>query len=290
MLDYFFSHKNVDGVSDIVVYINNLKAKISSNTFDKYDDIVLETEQIFEKIRQYAIEINDEKLANSQYITRQYLYYLINISRYYEHLSKKQYRQSWDYLQNALDIGRLLKRFAKKTNCYELDDLFNHLLAYEKLYPFEYFASTELIISESECTICGKSMQTLECEHIQGNLYWGEMAKRKVTKIDKMRAVALVTSPYDKRCVIYPEGVIDTEYFRKIDSFLELGLPYLEMFSINSEIVKKKNDRIRKKGRNELCSCGSGKKFKKCCGRELYYNHENITINRFGLIKLTPIT
>ena len=74
-----------------------------------------------------------------------------------------------------------------------------------------------------------------------------------------------------------------------IDSLLELGIPHLEMFSVDTEIVKKKNDTIQKIGRNELCSCGSGKKFKKCCEKKLYYNHENITINRIRTIKLTPI-
>ena len=36
-----------------------------------------------------------------------------------------------------------------------------------------------------------------------------------------------------------------------------------------SKVLKKKisNDSYKKIGRNEPCSCGSGKKYKHCCGR-----------------------
>ena len=27
-------------------------------------------------------------------------------------------------------------------------------------------------------------------------------------------------------------------------------------------------------GRNQKCPCGSGKKFKQCCGKDMYYTHE----------------
>ena len=33
------------------------------------------------------------------------------------------------------------------------------------------------------------------------------------------------------------------------------------------------NNTIEIVGRNDLCPCGSNKKFKKCCGKELYYEH-----------------
>jgi preprotein translocase subunit SecA len=32
--------------------------------------------------------------------------------------------------------------------------------------------------------------------------------------------------------------------------------------------VKKQPRHVEKIGRNDLCPCGSGKKYKKCCGRE----------------------
>ena len=37
----------------------------------------------------------------------------------------------------------------------------------------------------------------------------------------------------------------------------------------NKDLVheKAKNDEGGKVGRNDLCPCGSGKKFKKCCGK-----------------------
>jgi tetratricopeptide (TPR) repeat protein len=59
---------------------------------------------------------------------------------------------------------------------------------------------------------------------------------------------------------------------RKID-FGEEGLPVEELGNLydalqadfpDSPVTNKKNSKI---GRNELCPCGSGKKFKRCCGK-----------------------
>jgi len=33
------------------------------------------------------------------------------------------------------------------------------------------------------------------------------------------------------------------------------------------ETAKKNPKRVKKVGRNELCPCGSGKKYKQCCGK-----------------------
>ena len=37
--------------------------------------------------------------------------------------------------------------------------------------------------------------------------------------------------------------------------------------NIQPAAVKQENQPIHKVGRNDLCPCGSGKKYKKCCGK-----------------------
>lgn len=53
-------------------------------------------------------------------------------------------------------------------------------------------------------------------------------------------------------------------------SILNAELPNEELrFSLLRELSEIEKDYALKKkvGRNELCPCGSGKKYKKCCGR-----------------------
>lgn len=69
-------------------------------------------------------------------------------------------------------------------------------------------------------------------------------------------------------------NVRNLKSFFKLDQFIGLNLPFLQEFSVTSEIETRQRTDIVKVGRNDLCSCGSGKKFKKCCGRNLYYQHE----------------
>ena len=63
-------------------------------------------------------------------------------------------------------------------------------------------------------------------------------------------------------------GTMDIADLRK--SILNAELPNEELrFSLLRELSEIKKDHPPKKkvGRNELCPCGSGKKYKKCCGR-----------------------
>ena len=77
------------------------------------------------------------------------------------------------------------------------------------------------------------------------------------------------------------------EKFKKLDEFLKLGLPFLQMFEIDSKIETRRNKSIA--GRNDKCPCGSGIKYKKCCGKDIYYQHERNIITPKEKIKLVKI-
>lgn len=64
-------------------------------------------------------------------------------------------------------------------------------------------------------------------------------------------------------------GIVDLNSIPKEKKHLEIGtdenpVPLVDFLpNLNSSTVTKE----KKVGRNEPCSCGSGKKYKKCCGR-----------------------
>ena len=60
--------------------------------------------------------------------------------------------------------------------------------------------------------------------------------------------------------------------------FIELKLPFLQMFSIDSKIERRMDTKYKNIGRNDICPCNSGKKFKKCCISKLYYSHSTYTV------------
>lgn len=159
---------------------------------------------------------------------------------------------------------------------------------YESLYPYTLFASSEYIISKSHCSICGKSMQIPSCPHIRGNLYYGEIATEVIDEIQEFQAVCLVSHPEDKRCVIElsDDNRSEEDKFAKLVKFLDLHLPPLQRFSVQSILETREREDITKVGRNQPCSCGSGIKFKKCCGQHLYYQQEKNIITPKSIVRL----
>jgi hypothetical protein len=136
--------------------------------------------------------------------------------------------------------------------------------------------------------ICGKSMQIPSCPHIRGHLYYGEIATELIDEIQELQAVCLVSHPEDKRCVIEisDDTRSEEDKFVKLVKFLDLHLPPLQRFSVQSIVETRKREDIAKVGRNQPCSCGSGLKFKKCCGQHLYYQHKKNIITPKSIVHL----
>ena len=208
--------------------------------------------------------------------------------KYFNKLRTKDYKGSWDKLQDCFDIIKYVGKFTDEKNRFELPVLYDLLLEYEALYPYKLFCSSEYVIEEATCSICGKSVLGLDCPHIKGELYWGEPAVHNIIKIKEFQAVALVSHPEDKRCIIQvaDENVSEEEKFKKLNDFIELKLPFLQMFSIDSKTERRINNKYKGVGRNDLCTCGSGKKFKKCCLAKLYYPHIIYTVKPRKILKL----
>lgn len=275
MLNYFLENRDNQDVDYVCLNLEKLKKRIDNGDYlqprREYD----ECKKFFDVIKSTAIEEKNEKLANAQLIFKNYFLVFCNLASYFKLLKEQHYKSSWNALQDCLDDLKFVGKYLELDSRKEIPDIYDLLECYEKLYPYTVFTSSEYIISKSHCSICGKSMQSLSCPHIKGNLYWGEIAVEHIDEIQEFQAVCLVKHPEDKRCIIElsDDNRTESEKFKKLEQFIALKLPFLQQFTITSQIETRQRNDIIKVGRNEPCSCGSGIKFKKCCGNDLYYKH-----------------
>lgn len=288
MLKYFLQNKDINQVNQICEALNKTKEKLINSTWNNPTEYFDICDNHFAEIKEIAIKRNDETLANSQFIFKEYFRLFCDLIKYFKMLENRQYNDSWDKLQDCFDSIKYIGQFTEIDNRIELNELYDLLLQYEELYPYRVFASSEYVISKSSCSICGQSMQSLDCPHIKGKLYWGEPAIEHIDKIDIMQAVCIVSHPEDKRCIMEISGDTrsEKEKFVMLDQYLELKQKYLQMFTIEGHKEIRIREDIKTAGRNQPCPCGSGKKFKHCCEKSMYYDHIKYVVTPHKMVEL----
>ena len=291
MLNYFLQNKEISQIKRVCESLNKTKHKLLRNDWSNSTDEFELCTILFEEIKAIAIQRNDELLANSQFIFKNYFKLFCNLLRYFEMLEKRQYKDSWNKLQDCLDSIKYIGRFTEIDNRLELGELYDLLIQYEELYPYSVFASSEYVISESHCSICGQSMQSLDCPHIKGELYWGEPAIEFIDKIDVIQAVCVVSHPEDKRCIleICDDTRTEKEKFLMLDQYLELKQPYLQKVTLKGFKEQRIREDIEIVGRKQPCPCGSGKKFKHCCGKNMYYEHTRYVVTPSSIVEIIMV-
>lgn len=280
MIQYFFNQTSLSEVTAIKELLNSKKKKLELQDFNNPFEEYYQAEVVFDKIKRKALDNKNEKLANSTYVTKKYFHLFGSLASYFALLQKRNYRQSWDRLQDCLDEIYDVGQFVYINHRFELPFLKKLLKQYEKMYPFEIFVSPEFAITKSECSICGKPMNNLSCPHIRGNLYWGEMACEKVLEIKEINSAVLVSNPLDKRCLIElaDDDRTENEKFLMLDKFCNKRIYRFQMFQIKHNKFFERDENVKKQKANELCLCGSGKKFKKCCRAKMLYEHHEYQI------------
>lgn len=289
MLHYFIENKHIPQIAQICDSLNSLKSDIKNHNFETRNADACKP--LFQTVTTIARQENDEQLANASFVFKKYYNLFYSLCCYFSLLDEGRYRISWDKLQDCLDLIKLVGKFTEQDERLDIPQLLDLLQSYEQLYPFRVFASSEYIIEKSHCSICGKSMNSLSCSHIRGNLYWGEMAVEIVDEIKTFQAVAVVSHPEDKRCVLElsDDDRPEEEKFKKLKEYLNITTSPLMRFTVETKIETRLKDNIKIVGRNEPCSCDSGFKFKKCCGKNLYYKHERNIVHPLEEIELVKI-
>ena len=219
---------------------------------------------------------HDEALLTDLFVLDRYLDLLSNHDLLWERILAQEFSGSWNTLQDALDLLRLIKRFST------LDVSFfeNQLLELEQAYPYQVFFSIGATVSRFECSICGHDIDSLDCPHRRGHLYRGEMAYAITRDLKSADHVSLVFNPEDKRYVVVYEDT--AEEFRLIryisESVSSRKFQIADFARLEWQKRKRPNPEYVSLGRNDRCYCGSGKKFKHCCisKRELEGDHVEV--------------
>lgn len=287
MLDYFVYKREIKQVRAICRLLNDVKRRLVEENFEEVGEAYKQALPLFAEIKKIGIDNHDEKLANSQVVFKLYFRLFTSMLSYFNLLKRGKYKESWNVLQDCLDCAISVGKYTEPQKRWDVPEIISLLSNYEKLYPYSVFASSEYVISRSHCSICGQSMQSLACQHRKGEIYWGEIAVEVIDKIQTIQAVCLVSHPEDKRCVLEmgDDNRSEIEKFKKLHDFVNLGLPYLMSVEVE-QIIEKRKKEIETVHRNSRCLCGSGRKFKHCCGKELYYDFERNIIKPLGKIEL----
>lgn len=214
------------------------------------------------EMKKIAVTLLDEITANRCYVVQEYFNLLMAFSSFWQLIQSSKYSDSWSKLQNAIDYLNSIQRFTDAKDIFYLNLFKRHLKQLEKLYPYQFFQSVEMVIQEQHCSICKRNSLNPACTHIPGHLYYGEMAVTVVTKADLI-AVSLVEHPADKRCVVIYED--NSDAFKVIRTFTSRVKFPMQLFDLEDTVRKIDVSELDNVGRNDTCPCGSGKKYKKCC-------------------------
>ena len=216
-----------------------------------------------EELRQNGISQKNEEQANYCWCLKEIYKIQKGFISVVDYLKNKKYENAWNtldyidislsYLENNFDI-------TQESDRYHLMFIARMIKEYQKLFPYHHFLSRECVIKAEKCSICGKPISLRHsCGHKVGKIYMGELCLRDIVDME-FKAFSLVTDPFDKFAYVQLQ---DKEYdYGMLEVLMaEIDSPYDEFYV---EMVKVIKPEYRGIGRNQLCPCGSGKKYKKC--------------------------
>lgn len=189
--------------------------------------------QSLESIKNFTIKENNETFANSTFVVKLYISLIYEYSKFLQEIKKDNFRGSWNCLQDCIDIIDLYSKYESSKSIKELINYFEKI---ERLYPYKVFSSIEAKFSNITCSICGRDILDTLCNHRAGEIYFGEMCHEVINKIERLDAVALVTSPQDKRCIVELVEDSNEEKFNLLK-----GIKSLLLIPLNDFIIKKIN-------------------------------------------------
>lgn len=135
---------------------------------------------------------------------------------------------------------------------------------WQKLYPYSLFISPSFVIAETKCSICG-AVRSLRggCDHVVGELYWGEECHRIITEIEEVPEISIVENPVQKYSVGFPRGQ-PYNYAPVKNVVTGIGSPWA-FWNVENMSSAEYWQRFHGIGGENPCPCGSGDAYAQCC-------------------------
>ena len=256
--------------------IENAQKKIEGNNFSirkhvlKYDDVMNNQREVIYAERRKVLE--GENLKEHVFsMVDGFIYGAVDI-----YTAGAKYPEEWDivglenYVNNAIPLGDLGLSNVENMNKEDLSEIINKKA--QDFYEVKESEVGEEELRELERVILLRVVDTKWMDHIDAmdQLKQG-IGLRAMGQQDPVRAYQLEGfDMFEEMIESIQEDTIKNLFHIERDENMErerVAEPISTNMSDDEEHIKKPvvvKDRV---GRNDLCPCGSGKKYKKCCGQ-----------------------
>lgn len=239
-------------------------------------------------VKEAFVQVDNQKEAKQIWIFQTIIEIHKLYINAYDFIKNKEHYKGWCELERIeITISSLKRHFTYDKRQFYLWHIEKTTKDLQVIFPYRLFGSSELLKKKKKCSVCDKDISIRKpCGHIVGEIYNGEMCHRIVTEVEVL-GMSLVENPGNKFSVMFIQdeksGEQTDQYnYSTVDYLFEhIDSPYENWDLEVSQRTIKKED-YGNINRNDLCSCQSGKKFKKCCGLNIgkkYPHYEFILQN-----------
>lgn len=189
-------------------------------------------------------------------------------------MRRHEFYDGWRALEQVENqLSHLVPHAQWPLEDFALDFIQASVERFQALFPYVWFISPEMLISEKTCSICKQVTSIRKPCHRVGEIYAGELCYRTVTKVEFL-GTATTKNPVQKYSVIFlPDpvtgGFKDTYNYTAVRYLIDRLQSPFDGWSFVKTKTRHPHSRYSDVGRNDRCPCESGKKYKKCCLSEV---------------------
>ncbi|AUQ49028.1 hypothetical protein PhaeoP83_00720 [Phaeobacter inhibens] len=182
----------------------------------------------------------------------------------YGDIMKLRYRTAWIALEQAeLACADLKNNPLMMPEEFEIVELQESVERWQRLFPYRWFFSPEMIIKEERCSICKVVRSPFStCSHRLGRVYCGQMCSAEVVDF-KFLGVSLVTDPVQKFSVAIPDpDPFDYGPVRFVAD--RLAGPF-DGWTSSTRLAYHDHAQFNQWPPDGVCPCKSGRYYRDCC-------------------------
>ncbi|MDD2505190.1 MAG: preprotein translocase subunit SecA [Bacilli bacterium] len=254
--------------------IESAQKKVEGNNYDMrknlldYDNIVSEQRKIIYEKRNYILDVIDTKETSYLTFNDFVANYIDNHISQSGELSNQDYKNITDYFNN--NILKQNKLSLSNIEKLKEDDLINHI--YEKViddYETKLKDIPQEISNDFEKFIALRVIDEAWVNHISSMEHLREgIGLRGYAQTNPLQAYAMEGYEIFEQMLDTIDSNI-TNFLMKVEINQNIKPQKKESIKTNDgkETLKMTPKKSTKIGRNDSCPCGSGKKYKQCCGK-----------------------